>query len=215
MAGHLGTSRDILGQLRSHGPHPVVDPDCFARAQRASAHHPAPRQWFDRARTRREGGRGRFARRPGGLHRGCAACDVQPSMDARPDLRARATRWHAIHGVPPGAAVPNRTRLPFHVRAFEVRTVAKITRSTTVRANAAADGCSPYLCRGPASSAGSAVFGVELLDGWVVRGRGRGEGCGARGRPALFRSTILGWFRVGDMMVDGGKRRDKPAWSRR
>jgi len=33
---------------------------------------------------------------------------------------------------------------------------------------------------------------VELLDGWVVRGRGRGEGCGARGRPALSRSTTLG-----------------------
>ena len=30
----------------------------------------------------------------------------------------------------------------------------------------------------------------ELLGGWVVRGRGRGEGCRARGRPALSRSAI-------------------------
>ena len=47
----------------------------------------------------------------------------------------------------------------------------------------------PYLCRRRLSSA---ILGsmVELLDGWVVRGRGRGEGCGARGRPALSRSTI-------------------------
>ena len=45
-----------------------------------------------------------------------------------------------------------------------------------------------YLCRRRLSNA---ILGsmVERLDGRVVRGRGRDEGCGARGRPALSRST--------------------------
>jgi hypothetical protein len=78
------------------------------------------------------------------------------------------------------------------------RVVSWRTNSGASRAQTAEGSCrrsrptkAPYLCSRRLSSA---ILGsmVELLDGWVVRGRGRGEGCGARGRPALSRSTIRG-----------------------
>jgi integrase len=39
--------------------HPVVDPDCFARAQRASAHHPAPQALVRSCAHTSRGARGR------------------------------------------------------------------------------------------------------------------------------------------------------------
>ena len=54
----------------------------------------------------------------------------------------------------------------------------------------------------------------------TVRGEGgcvrvlRGTGLRAGARP-YFGPRPRGWLRVGDKMFDGGKRRDKPAWSRR
>ena len=60
----------------------------------------------------------------------------------------------------------------------------------------------PYLCRAPASSAGS---GIDGLDRWAAAVRARGWWCGscARGRPALSRSAVSPCGGAGDMMVDG------------
>jgi len=46
------------------------------------------------------------------------------------------------------------------------------------------------ICARVACQARFWVRWLGLLDGWVVRGLGRGEGCGACGRPALSRSAI-------------------------
>ena len=68
--------------------------------------------------------------------------------------------------------------------------------------------------------------GVVCVRGFAVctdacgtrAGGGARARCGAGVCPAgaqAYRSLGRGWLRVGDMMCDGGKRRDKPAWSRR
>ena len=74
----------------------------------------------------------------------------------------------------------------------------------------------PYLCRDPASSAWSGVVGIELsarAGGACARLAGRVVCARAPGLTSVHDPRV--GSEAGDEMFDGGKRRDKPAWSRR
>ena len=180
-----------------------------SRAELARAGHQLRRHPHNPLATREQ----KALQRPGHVP---AVLD-RPHPLARPRRGPIATDPRTTAAWPSPCARPARDRSPRRPRATVCERLCVSAPITIIRtvpslgspingspADTSQSGrChAPYLCRAPASSAGS---GIDGLDRWAAAVRARGWWCGscARGRPALSRSAVPPCGGAGDMMVDG------------